>query len=366
MLQMALRFIFVRLKYLYTAFLLVGFGPRLHAQYGGNGVFSVLKMPANATTAAWGGYSTAFRMGDPTFMINNPALLGDASHNMAAMNFNTHVPGVWSGSGAYAMKYKDLGYFGASVSFIDYGTMDAYDAGGNAEGQVSANETSLSLSFSRPYNKQISYGVSVKMAYSILAGYVANGVGLDAGVVYTSADSVFSAGLVFRNAGFMIQHYRDAEREKFPFQAELGINFKPRHMPFRFNIVAHDLQKPDLTYSQYLSGSGNLDLNGDPVTPQPASFGDKVMRHFTIGTELVLGKNFGILFGYNHQRRKEMGPDALRKVTGFSWGLHFKISKIHISYSSAAYFPGYNMNLFTFGVRLSDFQKKSATSQPKK
>jgi hypothetical protein len=69
------------------------------------------------------------------------------------------------------------------------------------------------------------------------------------------------------------------------------------------------------------------------------------------------------LFGYNHQRRKELAPEAISKVTGFSWGLYLKVSKFNITYSSAAYFPGYNMNLFTFSARLSDFKKKTASSQ---
>lgn len=333
------------------------------AQVGGTGVFSVLKMPANGRTLGWGGYSSAYRNGDATFMLNNPALLGNSNHNMASMNFNTQFPGVWSGNGAYAMKYKDVGYFGMSVSYIDYGTMDAYDAGGNAEGQVQANETSIALGYAKPLNNQISYGVNIKMAYSILAGYVANGIALDAGVLYSSADSILSAALVFKNAGFMLQHYRNGEREKLPFQVELGLNFKPRHMPFRFNITAHDLQKADITYNQYLKTNNTIDLSGNTVVAKEANLGEKVMRHFTIGTELVLGKNFGILFGYNHQRRKEMAPDILSRVTGFSWGLHFKVSKIQITYSSAAYFPGYNMNLFTFSARISDFSRKNGNSR---
>lgn len=348
----------------WLSFLFSAVAWQLSAQYGGTGVFSVLKMPANARTNAWGGYAPAWRKADAGFMLNNPALLGPCAHNTAALNFNTQFPGVWSGNGAYAMQYKNLGCFGLAFSFIDYGTMDAYDAGGNAEGTVSANESVVALGWSKPLNEQVSYGVNVKVAYSILATYVANGFALDLGAVYTTKDSVLSAALVFRNAGFMVQHYRDAGREKLPFQAEIGVNFKPRHMPFRFNIVAHDLQKPDLTYNQYLQNSNTIDLSGEPVPQKKAGIPEKIARHLTIGTELVLGKNFGILAGYNHQRKKEMSPVDERTVAGFSWGLHLKISRFHMTYSSAAYFPGFNTNLFTFSARLSDFRKKSPSSAP--
>lgn len=342
----------------------MGMAVSLWAQQGGTGVFSVLKMVPNAKTNAWGGFCNAWRNGDATFMMNNPALMGPSSHNTVGMNFNTQFPGVWSGNGAFVYKYKNLGYFGAAFNFIDYGSMDAYDAGGNAEGQVTANESVMALGYARELSPQISYGVNLKVAYSILATYVSNGFALDLGAVYTTKDSVLSAGLVLKNAGFMVQHYREADREKLPFQAEIGINFKPKHMPFRFNIVAHDLQKPDLTYNQYLVDNNNIDLSGEPLPAKEAPFADKVARHITLGTELVLGKNFGIMAGYNHQRKKEMAPVDERTVTGFSWGMHFKVSKFSISYSSAAFFPGFNTNLFTFSAKLSDFRKKSPSSAP--
>lgn len=341
---------------------LISISCSLLAQAGGSGVFSVLKNPPNALTAAWGGYAPAWRNGDATFMFNNPAVLGESAHNTAALNFNTQLTGVWSGNAAYGLKYKDYGYFGLGVNFINYGSMDAYDAGGNAEGTVSANESVFALGWAYPLNNQFSIGASAKVAYSILAGYVANGMAFDLGGIYTSRDSLFTAGLTFRNAGFMVQHYRDADREPLPFQIDAGVNFKPRHMPFRFNIAAHNLQKPDLTYNQYLQTGNSLDLNGEPVKPSKAPLGDRIVRHISLGTELVLGPQFGVLMGYNHQRRREMGPESGKRVAGFSWGLHLRISKFNITYSSASYFPGFNTNLFTFSARLSDFQKKSPSS----
>lgn len=326
------------------------------AQIGGAGVYSVLKMPANGRTSSWGGYSTAYIHADASYMINNPAILGESTKNTATTNFNTQFPGIWSGNGAYAGKFKDLGYYGGSITFINYGQMKAYDAAGNPDGVVTANETAVALGFARPYKDNFSFGANVKMAYSILAGYVSSGVAMDLGGIYTSKDSVLSAGLVFRNMGFQVQKYLNGVRENLPFQAELGVNIKPAHMPFRFNVVAHNLQKWDLTYNQYLKSSV-IDFNGKTSTSPEAGFGDKALRHLSFGTELVLSKGFGILVGYNHQRRKELAPEALTKVTGYSWGIYLKISKFNFTYSSAAYFPGYNMNLFTFSARLSDFIK---------
>lgn len=342
------------------AFALV-FAIPVSAQYGGTGVFSVLKQPANGRQAAWGGYSPAYQSGDANAMLANPALLGAETNNAASMNFNTQFKGVWSGNGAYCTKFNVPGYFGLAVGYIDYGTMNAYDAGGNSEGTTSANETVFALGYANKYRDRLSYGANLKAVYSVLGPYIGNGVALDLGATWLKKDSTLTLGVVVKNAGLMLGTYGHSKREALPFAAEAGVCFKPKHMPFRFNFAIHDLQKFDLTYNQYLKSSGTLDLNGQATVPKPAGFGEKLLRHINVGTELVLGKYFGIMFSYNHQRRQEMGPSVKKGVAGFSWGLNFKVSKIKITYSSASYFPGFNTNLFTFSLSLNDFK----THKPK-
>lgn len=328
-----------------------------YAQLGGNGVYRVLTQPVGAREAAWGGYCNAYRDRDVTLFAHNPALLNHQMHLRGALNFNTHLKGVWTGNASFAKNMKK-GTGGIQVSFIDYGMMDAYDDGGNPEGQIPANETSVTAGYAREIKPGWYAGANVKFVYSILGPYISNGAAVDVGLVWRSRDSLITAAAVLRNAGLQLMAYTPGMREPLPFSAELGVNFKPRHMPFRFNITAHNLQKPDMTYSQFLK-SDAIDLSGQPATAKEAPFGDKVLRHFTFGTELVLGKNFGILLGYNHQRRKEMAPDVRPGVTGYSWGLQFRMSRIQITYASMAYFPGFNANVFTFSAAPSDFKRKN-------
>ena len=293
---------------------------------------------------------------DVTLFAHNPALLNSQMHLRSALNFNTHLKGVWTSNASFAKNIKQ-GTGGIQISYINYGMMDSYDDGGNPEGKIPANETSVTVGFAREIKPGLYAGTNVKFAYSILGPYISTGAALDAGLVWRSKDSLFTAAAVIRNAGLQLLSYTPGSREPLPFSAELGVNFKPRHMPFRFNITAHNLQKPDMTYSQFLQ-SNTIDLSGQPAASKRASIGDKALRHFTFGTELLLGKNFGILMGYNHQRRKEMTPDVRPGVAGYSWGLQFRISRIQITYASMAYFPGFNANLFTFSAAPSDFQVK--------
>jgi hypothetical protein len=332
------------------------------AQVGGSGVYNVLKQPLTARMAAWGGYCNAWRDKDVNLFMVNPALLNGQMHNRLSMNFNSQLKGVWAGNAAYARKWKRDVHAGLGIAFLNFGMMDAYDAGGNPEGQVQANETAITGGLSKQINSRWSLGANLKFVYSILGQYISTGAAVDVGSNWTSEDSLVSASLVLRNMGFQLLTYVKGMREPLPFTAEAGINFKPRHMPFRFNIVAHQLQRFDLTYNQFLK-SNSIDLSGEQTFSPEATFGEKVFRHLTFGTELVLGKNFGIMGGYSHQRRREMAPDIRPGVAGFSWGIHFKVSKIQIAYSSMAYFPGFNANLFTFTSQISDFRRKTPISR---
>lgn len=311
----------------------------------------------NARQAAWGGYSNAYMNRDVTMAAVNPALLNEEMLHRASLNMNSQVTGVWSGNAGYAFKYKRA-LAAVNMAFIDYGQFDNYDAGGNPEGTTNANEFYLSASLSREFHPQLKLGANLKVVYSVLGPYVSNGVAVDLGAVWQAKDSTWSLAAVLRNAGTQVVAYSRGNPEPLPFDAQIGFNIKPKHMPFRFNLMMHNLQRFDFTYSQYLKNSGILDLGDGQSSPKEAGFGNKLLRHFSLGTELVLGKNFGILVGYNHQRRTEMAPGSRKGVTGFSWGLDFRISRFQFTYSSAAMFPGFNQNLITLTTNINDFRRK--------
>ncbi len=131
---------------------------------------------------------------------------------------------------------------------------------------------------------------------------------------------------------------------------------KVKYLPFRYNLVLHDLQKLDMRYSY---ATTEKDENGN-IKIKKMTMGDNIVRHLTLGGELNLSQHFVIRFGYNHMRRKEASPEQKRGTTGFSWGLGFKISKFHISYGSASLFPGFNSNQFSLLCNLGEFYTKKA------
>lgn len=329
----------------------------LMAQSGGTGVFRILDVPMHSRALAWSGYLVTQPYGDVMQSVNNPALLNESHVNKFGLSAGSILPTVMSANAVGAWKGKHL-LWSAYAQHIDYGTMDAFDAGGNAQGTVSANESQLGVGASYLLKPRFRVGAQLGMVYSVLQPYVSNGAFVNLGCNYIEKDSVLSWGVLVKNIGTQIVSYRDAGREPLPFNVQAAISLSPKHMPLRFHIVAHSLQRWDLTYDQYVENGGQIDLNGKPIVPQEAGFASKLMRHMALGTELALGQNLSVLVGYSHQRRMEMSTTERRGTAGFGWGLKFRMAKLDITYGSASYFPGQNSNQFSLSIDPTRFAKK--------
>ena len=66
-------------------------------------------------------------------------------------------------------------------------------------------------------------------------------------------------------------------------------------------------------------------------------FGDRFMRHITVGSEFILSKNFNLRVGYNYRRRQELKLEDKPGTAGFSYGFGVRVSKFHISYGRSVY-----------------------------
>ena len=336
------------------------------AQAGSQGVFRILDVPMHSKSLAWCGYLISQPSSDILQTTNNPALLSDEHRLEAGLSAGTILPGVFSANAAFGI--GNISVSGKKISLqgfaqhIDYGSMDGYDAGGNPTLKLVANETNIGMGGSMALSPQLRFGAQLGMVYSILGPYISNGVYVNLGLNHIKKDSTLSAGLLIKNLGAQVMSYQDAGREPLPFNIQAAVAIMPKHMPFKFHLVAHSLQKWDLTYDQYLNSNGQIDINGQTVVPTEAKFADKLGRHLAVGTELVLGKNFGIYVGYSQQRRKEMITDVRRGTAGFGWGLKFKMAKLDITYSSASYFSSQNSNMFSIIIDPNRFSKKKSVA----
>jgi hypothetical protein len=331
------------------------------AQLGGSGTYAFLNTPPSARVLAMGGMVNAIIDRDPSLIHQNPALFNPQMDRRIVLNYIDYVGNIKAGYGGYVHRLKSgRRYLGAGFYYADYGTMDGYDAGGNATGPVKAAENCVAFSYGGALGSKLQFGATAKFAYSIMGPYIGNGPALDAGLIYRNERDDYQVAFVVRNLGFQLVRYGNNKPEPLASDVQIGFSKKLEHMPLRFHVVAHNLHRPDITYRQFLPNRSLLNLNGDDEDAKENTLGDKVLRHLVLGGEFLLSKNWGVMFGYNHLRRREMLNDARRGMAGFSWGMTFKVERFQLTYGSGTMFPGYNMNHFTFSFKPGDFKKKTA------
>lgn len=312
----------------------------VNAQIGGRFAFESISLPTNARITALGGSLITIQDDDIALGTMNPALLNSKMNKQLSINHHFHLAGISNSNVAFAKTLDSLGItLLASVQAINYGTFDLADEIGNVSGEFSANEIALVVGAGKKINERISVGVNLKFLGSSYESYGSSAIGADLGVHYQKPGSFVSWGLVLRNIGSEISSIVDTKRA-LPFDLQLGYSKRLEHLPFRFSIIGHNLQKwyiryddPDFDTQQNLLSE---------VASTKSSFSknlDNLFRHLIFNGEFLIGKNeqFRLRVGYNHLRKREMRLVNFQSRAGFSFGFGFNIKKIKLDYGVGYY-----------------------------
>lgn len=330
---------------------------KANGQLGGTSTYAFLNLTHSARVASLGGKVVSIPDDDLNLSYHNPSALNEEMANHLVLNYVNYFSDINYGYVSYARSYEGIGNFAVGLNYMNYGKFIGADHLGNLTGEFRAAEYSLNLIWSRSIDSLIRIGVNLKPVYSALESYHSFGLLTDIGITYTSRTDLFSAGLVLRNAGLQVKPYHPGNREPVPFEILLGMSQKLKHAPFRFSVVAHNLQKPVLSYDDPSESSGEFDpISGDPI-PQNKweKLADNLMRHVILGVEFTPLDNFYLRAGYNYQRRQELKISTRTAMVGFSWGFGLRISKFHLSYGRASYHLAGASNHFSILTDLSSF-----------
>lgn len=334
---------------------LMSLRPVAAQQLGGRTVFPFLDLPPSAQLAALGGMSVSARTDDPTMLFGNPALLNADMDGRLALSYVAYVADIKQSTAAYVFNTQKAGRFGLAVTYLNYGSLESYDAAGNSLGTFSVNEYTVGATDAFTKGK-FTFGLTTKLAVSSIAGSRSlAGVG-DAGVVYKHAKQDFTVGLAVKNAGYQLTPYPGTDRGPLPLDVQLGASIKPEHMPLRLSLTAHHLQQWQI---QYLDPNqrGQLDANNVEIKPT-RSFADNLARHFTASAALLLSKNFNLRVGYNHLQRRELRLDNTSGSAGLSFGVMLKISAFQLDYTHATLQAAGSSEYFTLARSLDSLFKK--------
>ena len=310
-------------------------------QIGGNNGFTFLNIPSNPVTSALGGINISKIQKDPNNFLQNPALLDSSENNLMAINYLPYFSGIKYSSVAYVTKIKKQ-TFGVGIQHIGYGEFQQTDAAGNILGKFSSNDIALTLSLARRQGN-ITFGGNIKFVNSVIESYAASALLLDFGGVFKHPKQDLSYAILVKNIGIRFKSFTPYDNPDLPLDVQMGFSFKPKYMPVRFSITAHHLYKYDITYLD--KSIVKKDLSGN-IIENKVNPVDNLSRHFIIGTELLLSKNFNILLGYNHLRNRELSQQNISGFSGFSVGFLFKTKFLNFSYSYAGYNTAGNLNSF--------------------
>ena len=248
--------------------------------------------------------------GDPNIIFYNPAGLSTIDKKEISAGFGKYLQDINFGSAAFAFKYKDIGWFGSGVKYINYGSFDYEDENGNSYGTFHANDLMISAGYSNLIYDKVNYGLNVKFIYSQIAEYKSTAIGFDLGLMYLIPSEQISIAFTINNYGKQLSAYISS-KERLPLDIRIGFSKKLEHLPLRISLSLRNL------------GQGNM------------KFLDvKRLKYFAIGGEFELSDYVSARIGYNNQERQDFNVGASLGVTGFSAGIGIKfLNKYKIDYS---------------------------------
>lgn len=335
---------------------LISLAPLGFAQLGGGASFRILDIPNAARQSALGGNYIAVYDNDINLGIFNPALLNKTMGRQVALSYLPYFDGINIGYAGYAHHFDSLGAtFAANVQYVDYGTFTRTDESGVELGQFRAGEYVFQVGGGIPVDSLFSVGANVKFITSNLDTWNSTAFAVDLGGVFHKESKGITVAALIRNLGYQTSTFTN-EREKLPFQVQLGTTYRFKHAPFRLGLMLEQLQAGDLTYEDPNAVQQVDPTTGELIENKVTRF-ERAMLHVVPSAEILLSQNFMLRLGYNFRRRQEMVLQDKPSITGLSFGVGLKVSRFHVSYGYSQLNLAGISNTFTVAARFADFRK---------
>ena len=333
--------------------LLFCFSLSLSAQVGGIDAFSFVDLELSPRIEAMGGSGISIVDRDVSLGQTTPSLLNNKMHNSLVFSFTDYFSDINFIGFSYARKFKEFGIFSVGFKAINYGEFEYNDFVGNNFGSFSAYDQVITLGMSKSLSEKFTLGVNINMLNSQYERYHSFAISSNVSVTYFNPEKQFTSTLLLKNMGRQLIVYANLE-ESFPFDLQLGISRKLKHLPFRYLLTCHHLNQFDIKSPYKLRNQTSV--KSDELVVKDESLVKTAFRHLIIGGELnPFRKSLFLRGGFNFQRRFDMSLSTYPASVGFSWGIGFKVLKFRLDYSRAAYHLSGTPNNFSFATNLSTF-----------
>jgi len=338
-----------------------------NAQTGGNEVYKFLNLPVSARVSAMGGKLFSVRDNNPALAIMNPSMLNPSMNMGTSLNlvdYFTHTP---YGHLNYIQHFKDIGTFDLAFNFANYGSFQGYDEFGNETGKFGAADYAVIMGYGKEFiDSAFSMGMNVKWIFSKYESYFSAGLGVDFAASYYHHPENLSLTLLISNLGSQFKSYAGF-REKIPFEIQLALSQRFKHVPLRYSITLQHLQKWDLSHKDPTDPFAEYDVSTGEMKEKTKinRFGNNLFRHIVVGVELPL-KYFSLQVSYNYNVRQEMRAYEKPGVIGLAYGVG-----IHVHHFDLYYARNHNNlasvpNHFTLSTNIVSLMKSKENKAVKK
>ena len=332
-------------------FLFLIFFFNVNAQVAGESVYQFLNISSSPRQLALGGKEITYFGSNVNQPLINPSSINVLMDNNFSINYSNYISDISYGSASYAYTFDNRSntlHFG--VSYIDYGNFDGYDEQGNSTNSFTGKESAISVGYSTKINNlPVYFGANIKLITSTLEQYNSLGLSSDIGFLYINDNSDLNIGFVIRNIGVQLKAY-DENKEKLPFEVDLGFSQLLENAPLRWNITIENLQKWNIGLSNPSRIISDLDGN---VTTEKVSFLNNLFRHLIVGAEIFPENSFNVRVGYNFKRGEELKIIDQSNFSGLTFGFGMKFNKLQVNYSHAKFSSAANTSLIGMIIDLN-------------
>ena len=332
-------------------FLFLIFFFNVNAQVAGESVYQFLNISSSPRQLALGGKEITYFGSNVNQPLINPSSINVLMDNNFSINYSNYISDISYGSASYAYTFDNRSntlHFG--LSYIDYGNFDGYDEQGNSTNSFTGKESAISVGYSTKINNlPVYFGANIKIITSTLEQYNSLGLSSDIGFLYINDNSDLNIGFVIRNIGVQLKAY-DENKEKLPFEVDLGFSQLLENAPLRWNITIENLQKWNIGLSNPSRIISDLDGN---VTTEKVSFLNNLFRHLIVGAEIFPENSFNIRVGYNFKRGEELKIIDQSNFSGLTFGFGMKFNKLQLNYSHAKFSSAANTSLIGMIIDLN-------------
>lgn len=294
---------------------------------------------------------------DLVLSSENPALLNQGMMYQVALNQTLLPTGVNFGSIQYAFKSK-LGFFSPTIKYANYGSFAATDIGGTSLGNFSALDYSLGIGYSKEFNPVLSIGLGMNIMGSHLETYSAYAFSSTFSALYKHPDKLFSAALVAKGIGFCFKQYTSNQKTTLPVDVQASLTYKLKHAPFRFSILAKQLNKWDIVYQDPNEMPTYDALTGDTIPVKTPGFLEKLAHHLSLQVELIASKSLHFRTGFDFHRQQQLRIYNRSGLAGFSFGVGVYLKKIRLDYGYMIYSKAGQNHAIGISTNISDWKKK--------